>query len=65
MLLRECDGCEEQIAEHDIPRELALGRAWVSLGDASGWRADACSAACALSVLRDHLQEVTELAVVR
>lgn len=65
MRLRECDGCEDQIAERDVPAEVARGRSWVELADSTGWRADACSAACALSVLREHLQEVTELAVVR
>lgn len=63
MRIRECDGCDDQIAEHDLAR--APGRTWVELADSSGWRADACSAGCALNVLRDHLQEVTDLAVVR
>lgn len=65
MRLIECDGCEGQVAERDIPLEVSAGRPWVRLSDSTGWRADACSAACALEVLREHLQEVTELAVVR
>lgn len=65
MRLRECDGCEDQVAERDVHDEAKRGRAWVELADATGWHADACSAGCALAVLTEHLQEVTELAVVR
>lgn len=51
MRLRECDGCEDTIAEHDLAR--SAGRTWVGLSDTHGWQADACSAACAdLAVVR-------------
>lgn len=65
MRLRECGCCEDQIAERDMAAEALRGKAWVELADATGWSDDACSAACALAVLREHLQEINELAVVR
>lgn len=63
MRVRECDGCGIRLREYELCSDA--GRPWVELADFHGWRADACSAACALEVLREHLQEVTELAVVR
>ena len=63
MRLRECDACDEQIAHHDLRRDV--GRTWVMLADGNGWMVDACGASCAQTLLIDHLHEVTELAVVR
>lgn len=64
MRLRECDACDDQIAESELGH--VGGASWVELSDGAGtWLADACGPVCAQVLMGEHIQAMTELRAVK